>query len=79
MEAVLCAISYILYWGMNIQNSNNTSATSKCLYDILLLTNSTILTAHMISLYAKNPVPNSWFLFPFPEKNAQVPLFQIHP
>jgi hypothetical protein len=43
------------------------------MYDILSLTNSTLLTADIILLCTKNPVPNSWFSFPFPYKNVYSP------
>jgi hypothetical protein len=35
------------------------------MYDILSLTNSTLLAADMIFLCTKTPVPNAWFSFPF--------------
>jgi hypothetical protein len=44
------------------------------MYDILSLTNSTLITADMILLCRENPVPNSWFLFPFPQKNLYYPV-----
>jgi hypothetical protein len=40
------------------------------IYDILSLTNSTLLTADKILLCSKKPVPNSWFSFLFPYKNV---------
>jgi hypothetical protein len=43
------------------------------MYGILSLTNSTLLTADMILLCTKKPVPNSWFSFPFPYKNVYSP------
>jgi hypothetical protein len=36
------------------------------IYGILLHTHSTLLAADMIPFCTKNPVPNSWFSFPFP-------------
>jgi hypothetical protein len=36
------------------------------MYDILSLINSTLLTADMILLWTKKPVPISWFSFRFP-------------
>jgi hypothetical protein len=39
------------------------------MYDILSLTDSTLLTADMILLCTKKPVPNSRFSFPFGSKN----------
>ena len=38
----------------------------KIIYDILSLTNSTLLTADTILRCTKNPVPNLWFSCPFP-------------
>jgi hypothetical protein len=35
--------------------------------------NSTLLTANMILLCTKRTVPNSWFSFPFPQKNVYSP------
>jgi hypothetical protein len=49
---------------MNIQN--NDQRPLSVMYDILSLTNSTLLTADMILLCTKKPVANLWFLFPFP-------------
>jgi hypothetical protein len=43
------------------------------MYDILSLINSILLTADMILLRTKNPVPNSWFSFPFSLKNVYSP------
>jgi hypothetical protein len=66
IEAVFHIINFILCWGMNIQNNNMKPVTSQY-YVSLPLANSTLLTAHMIILCTKkNPVPNSWFSFPFP-------------
>jgi hypothetical protein len=57
---------------MDIQNNDITQGPLSIMYDILSLMNSTLLTADMILLCTKNPVPNSWFSFPFPQKNDQV-------
>jgi hypothetical protein len=65
-EAVFHIINFILCWGMNIQNNNMKPVTLSIMYDILSLTNSTLLTADMILFYSKNPIPNSWFSFLFP-------------
>jgi hypothetical protein len=66
VDVVLHIISFILRWGMNIQNNNMKPSTLSIMYDILSLTNSPLLTADMVFLCTKNPVPNSWFSFPFP-------------
>jgi hypothetical protein len=50
---------------MNIQNNDITQRPLSIMYDILSLMNSTLLTADMILLCTKKPVPNSWFSFPF--------------
>jgi hypothetical protein len=52
IEAVLHIISFILYWGMNVLNNDtkNTSNLLSVVYDILSLTNSTLVTADMILL-----------------------------
>ena len=58
---------FLLTWCMHIQNNDITSSNSQnYIYDNLLLTNSTLLTADIILLCTKNPVPNWWFSFPFP-------------
>jgi hypothetical protein len=49
------------------------------MYDILPLTNSTILTADTLLLCMKTPVPNSWFLFPSPLKNVYSPAGSVPP
>jgi hypothetical protein len=51
---------------MNIQKTDITPEVLSIMYDILSLTNSTLLTADMILLCPKNYVPNSWFSLPFP-------------
>jgi hypothetical protein len=43
-------INFILCWGMNIQNNNITKQPLSIMYDILSLTNSTLLTAGKILL-----------------------------
>jgi hypothetical protein len=50
---------------MNIQNNNMKPATLSIMYDILSLTNSTLLTADMILLYKKTlyPIHGSHSLF----------------
>jgi hypothetical protein len=48
---------------MNIQNTLHQQPLS-IMYNILSLTNSTLLTADTILLCTKKPVPNSWFSFP---------------
>jgi hypothetical protein len=54
IEPVLYIINFIFSWGMDIQNSDTTPATSwYILYDILSLTNPTLLTADMILLCMK--------------------------
>jgi hypothetical protein len=40
------------------------------IYIILLLTNSTLLTADMILLCMKKPIPNSWLSFSSSERNV---------
>jgi hypothetical protein len=64
---------------MNIQNNDITLATSIIVYDILSRTNFIILTADMILLCTKNPVPNSCFSFPFPQKNVHSPAGSVPP
>jgi hypothetical protein len=49
------------------------------MYDILSLTNSTLLSADMILLCTKNHVPNSWFSFHFPLKNVYSPAGSVPP
>jgi hypothetical protein len=43
------------------------------MYDILSLSNSTLLTADMILLCTRKPVPNSWFSFLSPLRTAYSP------
>jgi hypothetical protein len=55
IEAVLHIISFILCWDMNVQNNDMTPVIT---YDILSVINSTLLTAAMILLCTRKPVPN---------------------
>jgi hypothetical protein len=50
VEAVLHIISFIFCWSMNVQNNDMTPGPLSIMYDILSLTNSTLLTSDMILL-----------------------------
>jgi hypothetical protein len=51
----------------------------RTIYDILSLTNSTLLTADITLWCTKNSVPNWWFSFPFPQEKIQSPAYTVPP
>jgi hypothetical protein len=53
---------------MNIQTMISHQRPLSTMYDVLSLTNSTLLTADMILLCMRKSIPNSWFPFPFHRK-----------
>jgi hypothetical protein len=58
---------------MNIQKNNMKPATSQYYVWHPITNKLNRLTADMILLCTKYPVPNSWFLFSFPKKNVYSP------
>ena len=51
----------------------------RTIYDILSLTNTTLLTADTILCCTKNRLPNWWFSLPFPLKKLKSPVLTVPP
>jgi hypothetical protein len=64
LQPVLHIINFILCWAWTFRTMISYKRPLSIMYDILSLTNSTHLTADVIFLCIKKPVPNSWFSFP---------------
>jgi len=65
-KTVFWIISFLLTWCMYIQTMILHQRTLRIMYDVLSLTNSTLLTAYTILFCTNNPVPNWWLFFFFP-------------
>jgi hypothetical protein len=61
---------FYIYWRYELSEQWWHQRPLGLMYNILSLTNSTRLIADMTPLCTKNPIPNSWFLFPFPYENV---------
>ena len=58
--------TFPLAWYMYIQNNNITPVPLRTMYDILSLTNFTLLVTYNILFCTNYPVTNGWLLFFFP-------------